>query len=273
VTAKLQCYYQYCTVPGKSSPSTVYSPFSFLSIINLDSNSLSSSISQILLSHFQKGEGVDTPTTLMYGLDLSADIQTSVKRTPRKYANLRGTTDRFAYANKLSDTAALPFYDTGRYTSIAKSVTNSPRKLSHLRSKDERFPKHGFMQKYFDKSRLITQNKFYDTDVLKGASMVTQCLNSPRTYGLKSQSKRFHSNDIDTPYGPLGSKGYLGPGSYQAAEEVSTSSGRYLSTVGSILVSPRHYSSFKSKSPRFKGGGFRRAAGGGSMWPPMKSRR
>ena len=208
----------------------------------------------------------------MYGLDLSRDIQTSVKRTPRKYANLRSTRDRFHYTNKPSDTAALPFYDTGKFTALSNTVLSSPRKLSNLRSKVERFPKHGFMQKYFDESRLITQNKVYNTDVLMGASMLTQCMNSPRTYGLKSQSKRFHSKEIDTPYGPLGSKGHLGPGSYQAAEEVSTSTGRYLSTVGSILVSPRHYSSFKSKSPRFKGGGFRRAAGGGTMWPPMKAR-
>ena len=107
----------------------------------------------------------------MYGLDLSRDIQTSVKRTPRKYANLRSTRDRFHYTNKPSDTAALPFYDTGKFTALSNTVLSSPRKLSNLRSKVERFPKHGFMQKYFDKSRLITQNKVYNTDVLMGASI------------------------------------------------------------------------------------------------------
>jgi hypothetical protein len=211
----------------------------------------------------------------MYGLDLSADISATIKKTPRKYASMRSTRGRFEQNYKPTNTAALPFYDTGRYTSLASSVANSPRKMSSIRSKTERFPEHGFMQKYYDKTRLMRQNKVYNTDVGRGQSMVTKCRNSPRTYGLKSQTNRFSRKNVDVPYGPANSHldQSLGPGSYNKAEEVNTSTGRYLSTVGSVLMSPRHYSTFKSKSPRVSGSMFsKRAAGGGTMWPPMKAR-
>jgi hypothetical protein len=208
----------------------------------------------------------------MYGLDLSADIQTSIKRTPRKYASLRSHTDRFAYQNK-DITLNLPFYDTAKFTSISSRIKNSKKKMSNLQSKVERFPEHGFMVKYFDKTILDRQNTIYNTDVFRHQSMITQCINSPRTYGLKSNTKRFHRRNIDVPYGAIDDPGRLGPGSYKNAEEVNTSSGRYLSTVGSVLMSPRNYSSFKSKTPRFRGRGVRISSGGGRMWPPMISRR
>ena len=112
-------------------------------------------------------------------------------------------------------------------------------------------------------------DSLYNTDVMRFASMATQIATSPRSYkAVRSNQPRFLQRKA------IG-KSVLGPGSYQNAEEVSTSSGRYMSTVGSMLLSPRNYSSFKSSTPRFKGGGFgttRRAAGGGRMWPPMKPR-
>ena len=207
-------------------------------------------------------------SSLDNSLDLSADINATIQKTPRKYASLRSNSSRFPVSRGgAADTAALPFYNNGRST-LASQVLYTPRKMSSLKSKVERFPEHGFMQKYFDKTKLMRQNKVYNTDVLRGQSMVTKCRNSPRTYGLKSQTKRFHNNEIDVAYGI----GMLGPGSYVKAEEVSTSTGRYLSTVGSMITSPRHYSCFSSKTPRFKGGTFRKAAGGGTMWPPMQAR-
>jgi hypothetical protein len=208
----------------------------------------------------------------MYGLNMSRDIQTTIEKTPRKYAALRSTRGRFDAHYKQSDTAALPFYNS--YTGMADAIAKSPRKLSSLRSKVERFPKHGFMQKFFDKSKIVTQDKIYNTEALNQASMTTQVQTSPRRYStLRSKRSRFGRKLADVPYGPIDDPGMLGPGSYQKAEEVSTSSGRYMSTVGAVLMSPRHYSSFKSRTPRFRGGAFGASgSGSGSMWPPMQAR-
>ena len=198
----------------------------------------------------------------MYGLDLSADIQTSIKRTPRKYAAMRSSSDRFRTSYKAFNTALLPYYDVGKFTSLQTSVKDSPRKMSSLRSKVPRFPAAKLRNTGASES-------LYNTDVMRFASMGTQIATSPRSYkGVRSKQPRFQRKVISTSA--------LGPGSYQKAEEVSTSTGRYMSTVGSMLLSPRNYSSFKSSTPRFKGGGVgtgRRAAGGGKMWPPMKPRR
>ena len=189
------------------------------------------------------------------------DIQTTIKRTPRKYAALRSNSGRFGTSYKASDTTLLPFYDVGRYTSLQTKVKESPRKMSSLRSKVPRFA--------VPKPRNTgASESVYNTDVMQFASMGTHVATSPRSYKIvRSNQPRFRRQSINSSS--------LGPGSYTNAQEVSTSTGRYMSTVGSILLSPRNYSSFKSKTPRFKGGAFgttKRAAGGGRMWPPMKPR-
>ena len=196
----------------------------------------------------------------MYGLDLSLDIKATLDKTPRKYAALRSSTNRFGSSYKPPDTALLPFYDVGRYKSLASSVANSPRKMSSLRSKVARFPKT-------KPKNTGASDKVYNTDVWRNASMVTQVSTSPRSYNIiRSKKSRFPNTRHNA--------GSLGPGCYRKAEEVNTSTGRYMSVVGSMLLSPRNYSTFKSNTPRFKGGGFTHvgSSGGGAMWPPMKSR-
>ena len=207
----------------------------------------------------------------MYGLDLSQSIAQKLKKTPQKYASLKSTRNRFDDHYKPRDTDALPFYKT--QSSVYEAVCNSPRKLSSMRSKVERFPQHGFMQKHFDKSMIETRNKEYNTDTMHKTSMAKTLKSSPRRYAtLRSKQPRFSTSHIDVPYGPGNGVGTLGPGSYGNIEP-DTSTRRYLTTVGGMLISPRSYASvFQSRTPRFKSGTFSSAVGSGSslMWPPMR---
>ena len=117
----------------------------------------------------------------MYGLDLSADIQTSIKRTPRKYAAMRSSSDRFRTSYKASDTALLPYYDVGKFTSLQTSVKDSPRKMSSLRSKVPRFPAAKLRNTGASES-------LYNTDVMRFASMGTQIATSPRSFSALTLS-------------------------------------------------------------------------------------